>query len=117
MPQQIPEWWLNLSGAFFGLSILLLIALLVVAIYLIGAIKQITKKIELLAVKVDEIGGRVSSLVGNVSESSKAIGSTAHGVMDNISIVTRAIAGKAEIIGSAITVALVARQFLRARRK
>lgn len=117
MAQTFPTWWINLSGVFFGVSILLLVALLVVAVYLIATLKQVSRKIELLSVKADEIGGRVSELVGTVNHSSKAIGTTAHGVVDNLSIVTKAIAGKAEIIGSAITIAMLLRTFLARRKK
>lgn len=117
MSQQLPVWWINLSGAFFGISILLLIALLIATIFLIGTIRQVTKNIELLAIKVDEIGNKVSTLVTQVNTTSSSIGSKANNIVGSMELVTRALAGKAEMIGSALTVFMLARNFLANRKK
>lgn len=116
MGSSLPEWWLNLSGVFFGLSILLLIALLVAVFYMIAALKQLSQRIQLLATRVEEISTKVHELVENVTVTSSAVGGHAQNIAGSLEVFSQALAARAQTISIVFTGLALLRNLLARRR-
>lgn len=112
----VPEWWLNLSGAFFVFFILLLIVLIVVGLMLVGTLKQLTRQINELGNRANTISNQVETLVSSVQTTTTHLSSQTQSIVGSVDVVSRALAGKAEMVGSVLLVATLVGKFLRARR-
>ncbi len=81
---EIPTWWLILSGLFFALHSVLLLSMVI-------AIFMIVRKMGPLVQKVDQIAQKVDGLVKDTGEKVTRITSNIAGVTDNAKRVAGAV--------------------------
>ncbi len=74
---EIPMWWLVISGIYFFLSILVLLALVIALFYVIGVLKDVQAKTGVLTSRVDEI-------LVQVRDTTRSLGSRATGVAERV---------------------------------
>ncbi|MBL7962156.1 hypothetical protein JNL27_18160, partial [bacterium] len=96
----VPQWWLVLSGVFFGAFILLLVALVVMCVMLMTTLRETTQQVRRLADRADEIGQRVESLASGVQTTQRALSGHAQNVAGSVEAIARGIAQKADIIAT-----------------
>lgn len=94
----VPEWWLITSGVFFGLFIILLVAILWLVVLLIGTLKETTIQIRRLADRAEAIGERVEALAQNVQKTSQTLNSRASLVGTSLEKVAGKITEKADVL-------------------
>lgn len=100
-------WWFALSGVFFFLQIILLIGMVVIAFYLMGAVRELTTRVTAVSVRVEEV-------LVNARDVSKSLGTRASSIAATVDKTTAGIAQKVEI-GAAAVLAVAAVLALRKR--
>lgn len=100
----VPQWWLVLSGVFFALFILLIVAALVLTMVLIALLRELAASVKALGEKADLIGTRVEKLVVQVQSLSGTFGRRANSIAENVDVVTSGIARKVDLVATAFLV-------------
>lgn len=95
-----PEWWFWLSGAAFGLAILLFFVMLVLAFFLLSSVIELRKQIASIGSRVEMLAAQARELTLSVQIIAEKVGTQAAQTSSSI----RRIAGKAErtVTGSAL---------------
>ena len=96
---EIPIWWLVLSGLFFFLSTVLCIVGIVALIYLIRLVKELAPRIEALEAAVRELIFKVHAVAERVEEVAASVRDTVRSVGGKASHV----AGAADLVATAAT--------------
>lgn len=71
----IPTWWLLLSGLYFFANTVLILTLIVVVIRLMPTIKSLSAKVDSIATKVDGIATTTQQTLVQMGERSSKVGS------------------------------------------
>ncbi|MBS1705575.1 MAG: hypothetical protein JST40_06850 [Armatimonadetes bacterium] len=80
----IPQWWLVVSGVFFVMSIVLLLALIIAVIYLIYTVKDVGTKVGALGDRADQIMEKVQGTTHVLTHNAESIGSHANQIVKSV---------------------------------
>jgi len=86
---ELPMWWLILSGIFFAMNTLLFIAMAVMLFKLGQAVQDLKPKVESLVVKVDGVTTKVDALTTTLHETVKNVGEKASGVAGSANVLAQ----------------------------
>jgi len=95
---------------------LLLIAMLIAAIFLVLAIREVTQQVGVLSTKVQAISSRVEGLVSTVNQSSQSLGTRANNIASSAEVIAQGIASRVDVIASAFMLFTVIRRFMASRK-
>jgi hypothetical protein len=91
---QIPTWWLVVSGIFFALNVLFLIALTIVMLALAKVIVAMKPKLTSLESSVQSLVEKVSSIASNVEDLSATVKTT----IEKVGGSAQVVAGNAQLV-------------------
>ncbi|MCA0360839.1 MAG: hypothetical protein LCH41_07270 [Armatimonadetes bacterium] len=78
--QNLPEWWLTVSGVFFFLGSIALGVLMVVSIVLVWLLLDLRKNIQILTLKVQALTDRADAIAKNVQGVTEEVGVRTKGI-------------------------------------
>lgn len=81
---EIPAWWMYVSGAFFVVNLIFFCVLIYLAFFMIGWMKEMKPKIDSLSTRVDSIGKNVEELTQHVKTTAEAVGGKAQHVASSV---------------------------------
>lgn len=94
----MPYWWQVLSGVFFVLFIIVLLLLTVVAIYLLQAVRQLTKQIGIIGGRVDDMTRQMTGLVNELRRVSGAVGDRTSSLLATANAVANGVSKRMEVV-------------------
>lgn len=109
----VPNWWLNLSGAFFALALITFIAFLVIAIQLAITLSEVAKSIRQMSARLDGISTQVEGLVKTVRKVTGDVGSQASQIAQTANIITSGLSQKAELAGTVLLSVMALRRLFK----
>lgn len=80
----MPQWWIYVSGAFFLVNLLLFATLIYLVLFLIGWMKEMKPKIDALSKRVDAIGQNVEEISVHVKATAETVGGRAKSVATSV---------------------------------
>lgn len=119
MNNEIPSWWLIVSGIFFVLNALLFLALSYVAFMVVKFLKdvqpkvnEISGKVTGLVAKIEQVAVRVEEVAESVKNTIDGVGSRATGVVGSVELVAQSASRQFErfspfIVGATTAMRLV----------
>ena len=120
---EIPSWWLAVSGLFFVLNAVLFVFLIVAAIQFMKFMKDVAPRIEALEkstqeliVNVQGVAKRVDEVAASVKETVDSVGGKARGLASSAELVVSATSRQFERITPVVTGVLTAIKVIRAVR-
>lgn len=112
----VPQWWLVLSGVFFGMFILLTLGLVWLVFILVATLRETTAAVKRLADRTDQIGQRIEGLVQRVDGLTSKVGSHADDVGGSISAVAQGLAHRADLVATGFMLLQTVMRMMSARR-
>ncbi len=117
---EIPSWWLIVSGIFFAFGTLFLIVLIFVSLQLKKMVEELKPKIESISTRVDAIGKNVEELTSHVKTTAESVGGKAKSVASSVESIAQLASGTFEkfspyVVG-ALTVMKLFSGFMQVRR-
>lgn len=113
----VPEWWLVLSGVFFGMFIILTLALVWLIVVIALQMREVGAQVRRLADRTEQISFRVEELIETVNKVSERIGEQAHGVASSANIVSKGLAQRTDVIATAFMAFNAIRRLILSRRR
>jgi len=117
---EIPTWWLAVSGAFYFFGTLFMIVLIFVSLQLVKMTKELKPKIDSISARVDAIGKNVEELTEHVKSTAETVGGRAKNVSASVESIAQLAAGTFErfspyVVGAMTAMKLVS-GFMQMRR-
>lgn len=121
MSNEIPTWWLILSGAFFAFNLLFLAALTFLALRMAGFMQELKPKVDelntkvnALIVQVQDVTKKVEAVANQVSESVNEVSGRAKGVVGSAELVAQSASRQFEKFSPFVVGAVTAMRLVRA---
>lgn len=80
----MPTWWLTVSGIYFLLASIFMLGLVIIVIFLVRAIVQLSERVKVLSGKVEGLLDSAKKTSDAISPRIVSISKTAEGVSANI---------------------------------
>lgn len=112
---ELPGWWLALSGFFFIANILLMGALVYVLLIVVPSyLRKLQPRVDSIAAKVDAIGHKVEQLATTTTATVETVGSRAKSVAGSVDSIAHTASKQFERFSPFIVGALTAIKLVRA---
>jgi|GEM_PF-2735625 len=108
----IPNWWLVLTGVFFGLAILLTCLMAFLIVNLIGMLRKLQDQVAVLTARADEIGVEVKSIAQQVNLLTRNTAARAERLGGTMDLVSTQLRARSQWISAGLTALTVVRSLI-----